>query len=196
MSKFERPKNLSFPHVYYTFKVKDKGSDHVVEYRVQDLTEEYFETALDLIVAHFVPEETFCLCKRISESLKSINAICEFYRGVFKKRLSIACFKNEGDDKELVAVNVFVVKESKDEDHYDVNNFTIFLKAFHHIFLCRLKTKTSLMFSEPLILLQVLLTFSNILKSISIFTQSACVSTLITEDVELQQRCFKLTLLF
>lgn len=119
MSKFERPESLSFPHVYYTFKAKDKNSNDVVEYRVQDLPEDYYERAIDLIVTDFVPQETFCLCKKISESSISIQAISDFYRVMFKNRLTIACFRNDGSNDDLVAVNVFQVKsifDKKDDD--------------------------------------------------------------------------------
>lgn len=123
MSKFQRPESLSFPHVYYTFKAKDKDSDSIVEYRVQDLPEEFYDSALELIVKHFLPEETFCMCKKISESTMSVKANRDFYRETFKNRLSIACFKNDGSDESLVAVNVLVVKSKKDEkngsDDYD-----------------------------------------------------------------------------
>lgn len=122
MSKFQRPASLAFPHVYYTFEARDKNSDTVVEYRVQDLPENYYEEALDLIVKHFLPEETFCACLKISESPVSVKAICDFYRETFKNRLSIACFKNDGSDNKLVAVNVFVVKtkyEEEGDDNHD-----------------------------------------------------------------------------
>lgn len=110
--KFKRPENYEFPQTYYKFMAKDKNSENIVEYRVQDLTEDYYEIALDLMVKYFVPDETFCSSKRIPEKENAIKVICEFWRREFKERLSIACFK-EGSN-ELIAANCLVVHSKND----------------------------------------------------------------------------------
>lgn len=114
MPKFVRPESLSIPQIYYTFKAKDKNSDRIVEYRVQDLPESFYDKALDLIVEHFLPEETFCSCKKIHETPESVQAIRGFYKETLNNKLAIACFK-KGNDAELVGVNVLVVKSKNDE---------------------------------------------------------------------------------
>lgn len=111
MSKFVRPETLPFPETFYKFKAKDKNSDDIVEYRVQDLPEDYFESALDMIAQYFVPQETFCLCKGIAERPQSVKSIIDYYREVIKNKLTLACFR----DDELVGVNVFIVKSKFDD---------------------------------------------------------------------------------
>lgn len=113
MSKFKRPEKLSFPQIYYTFKAKDKNSENLIEYRVQDMPEEYFEQALEFMVKYFLPDETFCSSRDIPNKPSAVAEICEFWRDALKHRLSIACFRNDGSD-ELVAANVLMVS-SKDD---------------------------------------------------------------------------------
>lgn len=58
MSKFEHPASLKFPLVFHTFKAKNNESDEIIEYRIQDLPEEDYKRAVDLMVSDFMPEET------------------------------------------------------------------------------------------------------------------------------------------
>lgn len=116
MSKFVRPETLPFPEIFHKFKAKDKNSDDIIEYRVQDLPEDSFESALDLIAKHFVTHETFCVCKGIAERPKSVKAIVDYYREVIKNKLTLACFR---DDK-LVGLNVFIVKSKFDDKDEEV----------------------------------------------------------------------------
>lgn len=120
MSKFTRPESLPFPQTFYTFKAKDLNNESIVEYRVQDLPADYFEEALDLIVEHFLPAETFCIALNILKYSDSVEAIREFYREVFSKQLSIACFKNDGTEA-FVGVNALVVKSRDVQPNYQVN---------------------------------------------------------------------------
>lgn len=55
-----RPKDIPFPSTWWTFKAKDLESDDLVEYRVQDLPEEYYDEALELMHKHFINDETLC----------------------------------------------------------------------------------------------------------------------------------------
>lgn len=121
MSKFVRPESLPFPETYYTFKARDLSSDDIVEYRVQDLPDNFHEQAIDLIVKHFLPQETFCACKRIVERPASVKVIRDFYSEILKNKLTLACFRN-GNDDDLVGINVFIVKTkgTKSDDKADV----------------------------------------------------------------------------
>jgi hypothetical protein len=116
MYKFKRPESLKAPQTYYTFKAKDKNSEYIVEYRVQDLTEEYYDIALDLMVKYFLPDETFCSSKHITENETGVKVFSDFWRREFKEQLSIACFK-EGSD-ELISANCLRVN-SKDDPKDD-----------------------------------------------------------------------------
>lgn len=113
MYKFKRPENLSFPQVYYKFKAKNKNSDEIVEYRVQDLPEEYYEQAIDFLVKYFLPDETFCSSRDIHKKTNGVKAFRRFWEKALEEKISIACFKND-QSGELVGANVLIVN-SKDD---------------------------------------------------------------------------------
>jgi ribosomal protein S18 acetylase RimI-like enzyme len=113
MYKFKRPESLSFPQVYYTFKAKNKKSDEIVEYRVQDLPIEKYEEAVDFMVKYFLPDETFCASKGIPEKPSAVKEFRDFWLASFYEKISIGCFKNDGSD-ELVGANVLLVSSKED----------------------------------------------------------------------------------
>lgn len=110
-----RPENLQFPQTFYKFKAKNNKNDEIIDYRVQDLPEELYESALQLYLKEFFPDEVFCSSRKLHEKDFRFNELIDFWREAFKHRLTFACFKENGDD-ELVAVNVMVIN-SKDDDH-------------------------------------------------------------------------------
>lgn len=119
MSKFVRPESIKIPQVYLTFNAKDKNSDVVVSYRVQDLTEEYYEKAVDLLVKHFLAEETFCACRKLIESEKAVEEFRSLWRSCFAEKLSLACFKDGSD--ELISVNALMVNIKGVNDENNVS---------------------------------------------------------------------------
>jgi hypothetical protein len=120
---FKRPKNLKFPKIYYKFQAKDRDSNEIVDYYVQDLTEEYYERAIELMVTDFLPDETMGIALNVQEILKTKPESVEEFRTIWRmfanEKLSLACFKSGSD--ELVAVN-FLLVTSKDDikDEYKV----------------------------------------------------------------------------
>lgn len=112
MYKFKRPDNLSFPHVYCTFMAKDKNSDNLVQYRIQDLPEEYYEETVAFMIKNFLPDETLCSSRDVANKPNAAKEFGNFWRETLKQKLSICCFKNIDD--ELVGVNIFQVN-SKDD---------------------------------------------------------------------------------
>jgi hypothetical protein len=104
MSKFIRPAHLKYPQVYHTFRAKDKDSDELVEYRVQDLPEEFIDEAVELLKMYFIPDEPLCIAADVPNSPDTIKIYCEFWRKILIDRWSLACFK--GASNELVGLNV------------------------------------------------------------------------------------------
>jgi GNAT superfamily N-acetyltransferase len=120
MFKYKRPESLTFPQTYYKFNAKDKNSDKIVEYRVQDLPEEYFEQAVNFMVKYFIPDETLCMSLGIPSKAAPIKEFSDFWMGALKEKLSIACFKNDGSE-ELVGANVLLVSSKDDIDDANVS---------------------------------------------------------------------------
>lgn len=118
---FERPKNLATPTVYYTFKANDKDNKNVIEYRVQDLTEEFYEQALENIGKFYLPEENFAVCNKVAENPEAVEEFFNLWRNAMKQKVSLACFTNDGSE-ELVAVNILFVK-CNDDPPRDMKKF-------------------------------------------------------------------------
>lgn len=118
MTNFLRPKNLKFPQIYYTFKARNKNSDELVKYRIQDLPVEDYEVALDLLITDFVPDENLCHCRDIESDAVGLREIREFWANELKKKISIACYKNNDDENEgeLIGLNVLAVVSKNDAE--------------------------------------------------------------------------------
>jgi hypothetical protein len=113
MPAFKRPASLNFPTIYYTFEAKDRESNKVVEYRVQDLPQTDYKEALSMLEHFFLPDEEICVSRGLLRSPVGIKEVTAFWSEMLNERLSIACFRKD-ESNELVAINVFVVS-SKDD---------------------------------------------------------------------------------
>jgi hypothetical protein len=112
MPKFERPASLKFPQIYATFKAKDKGSDTVVEYLIQDLPLEDYERALDLLADSHLVDETIHACRNISANAQAVKEARDFWSKKLTEKVSLACFKQGSND--LVGVNILSVASKGD----------------------------------------------------------------------------------
>lgn len=110
---FKRPQNLEFPTVYYKFKAKSNDNNEIIQYRVQDLPDDRFEEALEMVKNYYIPEESLCAGKEIHKDTESRDYLLGVFRDILKEHLSLACFRNDDND-DLVAVN-FLVVHSKDD---------------------------------------------------------------------------------
>lgn len=99
---FERPESSNYPQVYATFQAGDE------EFHISDLTEDHWEEALDLLMKYVIPEETFCRAIKIPEKPNAMKIMIDGYRDLFKKKVSLACFK--AATGELVGLNILAVK--------------------------------------------------------------------------------------
>lgn len=107
--KFKRPANIPYPNVWYRFQLKDPNSGELVHYRIQDLTPNRYEDAIDHLVKYFLPDETICESRNLYNDLQSIADFQDIVRSaIMNYKLTVACFR-EGSD-EIIAVNVLTVK--------------------------------------------------------------------------------------
>lgn len=112
MPKFVRPASLRFPQIYGTFKAKDKDSDNEVEYIIQDLPEDYFEEALNLLVNVFLPDEALYSCRGVSANADAIKEVREFWSEKLAMKTSLACFRD--GSKDLAGLYVLAVYSNGD----------------------------------------------------------------------------------
>lgn len=108
VSKFVKPADILYPQVFHTFMAKDKDSDELVEYMVQDLTENKFNLAIEFMIKNQVREETFHKALNLYENDNAVKDARSFYRKILNEKMSLICTKLSSD--EIVSVNVMYVK--------------------------------------------------------------------------------------
>lgn len=133
MTKFTRPENLPFPKVYYNFSARDKIGDNLINYRVQDIREEDFDYALEILLKFYLKEEPLCCGRNFSEKPEDVEYMGNFYKSLLHDRLSLGCYKD--DTNELVCVNIMDVKSANDIECHEVKTSFLFFSHCHIQFL-------------------------------------------------------------
>lgn len=106
--EFKRPEPNLYPQLYATFKVKAKGSDEEEEFYIQDLTEEHFNDAVNVIVENHAKGAVFHKAANTLTGDSGIQRVREMYRNVFKEKISLICLKT--GTNEIAGVNALTVK--------------------------------------------------------------------------------------
>lgn len=114
MKLFKRPSDLPFPIVYHKFKAKDKDSDEIIEYQIQDLLEEEYEKAVELLTTDYAPEESFSRCRGIPEDPDAIAEMQKIWHLCLQTKISVGCYKSDGSG-ELIGANILLVNDKNDE---------------------------------------------------------------------------------
>lgn len=128
MTRFSRPSSLEYPQIYYKFSAQNENSDNEVNYKVQDILEEDFDYAVEILIKHYLPEEPLCLGRNFSEKPEDVEFMGNFYKNLLLMKLSIGCYKE--DTNELVGVNIMDVKFKDEVENHEVN----ITKFFNHMF--------------------------------------------------------------
>lgn len=113
------------PTIYYKFKAKDKDSDEVIDYRIQDLPEELYEAALELYLKDFLPDEILAVSRGLHKKPSAVEDISKMWRSAMEQGLILSCFRdNDIENEEIVAVNILYVssKHDKNETTVDVRD--------------------------------------------------------------------------
>lgn len=109
--EFIRPKGLEGPMVYSTFGLKSKNSDEVEEFLIQDLTENFFDEAVKIIVDNHARGAVFHRAAKTLSSESGIRSVSEMYLNVFKEKISLICLNM--DNMEIVGLNALTYRESE-----------------------------------------------------------------------------------
>ncbi|XP_059618005.1 uncharacterized protein LOC132262682 [Phlebotomus argentipes] len=103
-SKWKRPESVPFPSVWRRFKAKDEETGEMVNYRVQDLPEDRYEEAVQLLVEHFLKDEPIFMITGAADEPQSVLGFSNAWRIILQDKISLVCFKEDSD--EIVGVNV------------------------------------------------------------------------------------------
>ncbi|XP_055523113.1 uncharacterized protein LOC129717276 [Wyeomyia smithii] len=105
-----RPEQPVIPQTWQTFKARDVDSDRLITYRVEDLTEDCFDDAIQHYMENFLDDEPLSQSKRISEAEESVAEVKNFWRWCLDRKMTIVCYK-EGS-REIIGTNLLHVKGS------------------------------------------------------------------------------------
>ena len=111
--------NLKSPKVYCTLDRRCPKSDEIVEYKIQDLTEDRYEEAVELFVEFYLQDEPVAKSRKMYENESSKNEMRKVWINAVKQGLSVACIKN---DNELVGANILTITQKGVESSLKVSD--------------------------------------------------------------------------
>ncbi|XP_070509804.1 uncharacterized protein [Chironomus tepperi] len=89
---YPRRDGVPYPQIYSRFKVKSQDDSNVEdEFYIQDLTENYFDIAVDFIVENHARGAVFHRAAGTIETEAGIEIIRKYYRAAFEQRVSLIC---------------------------------------------------------------------------------------------------------
>lgn len=106
--EFKRRDGSLYPQIYSTFQVKVKDSDESEEFFIQDLTENFFDVAVDFIVENHARGAVFHRAANTLADEAGIQRVSNMYRNVFKEKISLICIKM--GTNEVVGLNALTIK--------------------------------------------------------------------------------------
>lgn len=116
--EFKRPEGSLYPIIYSTFKVRVDESGEEEEYFIQDLTEDFFDVAVDFIVANHARGAVFHRAAKTLATEEGVRRVSDMYRNVFKEKISLICLKM--GTNEVAGLNALYVKSKDDKPSAEV----------------------------------------------------------------------------
>lgn len=110
--EFQRPEGSGYPRIYETFKQKLKGSDEEEEFVIQDLTENFFDDAVDILAENHQHGAIFHMAAETLTTDEGRKYVKEKLLNTFKEKVSLICVKKE--TQEIVGLNCLYVRTSED----------------------------------------------------------------------------------
>jgi UDP-glucose 4-epimerase len=117
--EFKRPEPSLYPQIFGTFSVKSKKSDEVEEFYIQDLTENFFNDAVNFIVKNHARGAVFHKAAKTLVNESGVQRVRDAYRNVFKEKISLICLKM--GTNEIVGLNALTIKTRENLIKPDVN---------------------------------------------------------------------------
>jgi len=138
---YPRRDGVPYPQIYSQFKVKSKDdSDDEDEFFIQDLTENYFDMAVDFIVDNHARGAVFHRAAGTIETDAGIELIRKYYRAAFEQRISLICI--DGRTNEIAGLNALYLAtkfdppkpESDDPNFRNLNKIMKFIGESFNVY--------------------------------------------------------------
>lgn len=112
---WERPLTDSqpYPLIYSVFDASDSKNNKLT-FRVEDLSEDRFEEAIELMRKNYLAVDPMLKSKGILNDDISVMEIVDDWMAILKQKISIACYKE--DSNEIIGVSFLSVMSEKEFD--------------------------------------------------------------------------------
>ncbi|XP_059046854.1 uncharacterized protein LOC131842332 [Achroia grisella] len=110
---FIRPSTVSYPTVWRRFSVQRGGTTAYL--RIQDLTEDMYEPAVQLLIKYFTRDEPPCKYIGIRKHPVAMAELEKLWRNTIKDKLSLVCVE-DNDSSAIVGVNALTVACKDDQE--------------------------------------------------------------------------------
>ncbi|XP_053601894.1 uncharacterized protein LOC128670340 [Plodia interpunctella] len=110
---FERVWDETCPRIW------DQWQADGTRYTIQDLPPEDDEEAVKVLLENLATDEVLCKLQGLVDDPASMRGMAALWRNSVALRMSLACYAERDGARQLVAVNVCLVKEKGVEPQYD-----------------------------------------------------------------------------
>lgn len=114
-----RPITIPHPNVWLKFKARDVLTDDLVEYTVQDLPEERFEEAIEMMAKGFLADIPLVKLKNGANDMEYVEDVTRIWKGIVKQKMSHVCFKESS--QEIVGLKMNYLSSKGDVSFLDDN---------------------------------------------------------------------------
>lgn len=114
-----RPSHIPYPSVWLRFKAKDVLTDDMVEYTVEDLPEDRFDEAIEVMAKGFLADAPMPKLRNAVNDVDYVEDITRIWKIIVKQRMAHVCLK-EGS-QEIVGVHMSYVSSQGDASFLDDN---------------------------------------------------------------------------
>jgi hypothetical protein len=87
----KRLKRTSYPHIYSEFQVKLPGEESDTDFIIQDLTEDFFDEAVEFIVENHAKGAVFHRAAGTLTTAEGQQKVYAGYRKAFEEKISLIC---------------------------------------------------------------------------------------------------------
>ncbi|XP_039752331.1 uncharacterized protein LOC120628164 [Pararge aegeria] len=119
-----RPATLPLPTVWHRFTARGTSL------RVQDITEDQVEPAVQLLLKYFTADEPPCKYIEINKHPGALAELEYLWRSTIKDRISVVCVEDVDRPAEIIGVNVLTVCSKSDTEEEFKTEDRIWAKLF------------------------------------------------------------------
>ncbi|XP_034827755.1 uncharacterized protein [Maniola hyperantus] len=121
---YTRPTSMPLPTVWHRFTAQGAAL------RVQDMTDDQVEPAVQLLLKYFTADEPPCKYIEINKHPGALAELEKLWRTTIKDRISVVCVEDRDEPTDIIGVNVLTVCSRCDKEEEFQTDDRIWAKLF------------------------------------------------------------------